>query len=148
MFWDSVDIGRIDECWKWKKATFKKGYGAVNYKGHVIGAHRLAFFTAFKKWPKVCRHTCDNPICCNPFHLLDGSYRENSQDMIKRGRCRSTGLPGERNSFAKLNQYAVDQIRSKHASGEKTSRELAIEFKVSKSTIYAVLSGQNWKKST
>ena len=35
---------------------------------------------------EVARHTCDNPICVNPDHLLPGTQRDNVDDMMRRGR--------------------------------------------------------------
>jgi len=32
------------------------------------------------------RHTCDNPWCINPEHLIVGTSRENHADMVERGR--------------------------------------------------------------
>lgn len=34
----------------------------------------------------VVRHSCDNPSCCNPLHLLVGSQQENIQDAYDRKR--------------------------------------------------------------
>ena len=34
----------------------------------------------------VVRHTCDNPQCCNPNHLLLGTMQDNVDDMFSRGR--------------------------------------------------------------
>lgn len=35
---------------------------------------------------ELTRHTCDNPQCCNPDHLLIGTHQDNVDDMISRGR--------------------------------------------------------------
>lgn len=35
---------------------------------------------------ELTRHTCDNPQCCNPDHLLIGTHQDNVDDMIARGR--------------------------------------------------------------
>jgi hypothetical protein len=34
----------------------------------------------------VVRHTCDNPACINPAHLVKGSQKENVSDMLQRQR--------------------------------------------------------------
>ena len=34
----------------------------------------------------VLRHTCDNPACCNPNHLVLGTQQDNVDDMHARGR--------------------------------------------------------------
>lgn len=35
---------------------------------------------------ELTRHTCDNPQCCNPDHLLIGNSQQNHDDMVSRGR--------------------------------------------------------------
>lgn len=35
---------------------------------------------------ELTRHTCDNPQCCNPDHLLIGTHQQNYDDMVSRGR--------------------------------------------------------------
>lgn len=37
----------------------------------------------------MVRHSCDNPPCCNPAHLLVGTAAQNAQDMAERGRHRN-----------------------------------------------------------
>ena len=34
----------------------------------------------------VVRHTCDNPRCCNPAHLILGTDKDNTDDMLTRNR--------------------------------------------------------------
>jgi len=34
----------------------------------------------------VVRHSCDEPLCINPSHLLEGTHSDNTQDMLARNR--------------------------------------------------------------
>lgn len=50
-------------------------------------------------------HSCDNPPCCNERHLFLGTYKDNEQDKIRKGRrtfCRR---------YSKLNPEIVKEIR-------------------------------------
>jgi predicted XRE-type DNA-binding protein len=38
-------------------------------------------------------HICDNPKCINPDHLKAGTFKENSQDMSRKGRAGAMKLP-------------------------------------------------------
>jgi hypothetical protein len=75
-------------CWEWVKARIPDGYGYLRWEGRQWLTHRLAFMAAGGYIPPghVVRHACDNPPCCNPEHLLSGTYRDNYQDMVDRGR--------------------------------------------------------------
>jgi HNH endonuclease len=45
----------------------------------------------------VIMHDCDNPRCVDVTHLIFGTYSDNTQDMIAKGRARFTpprGRPG------------------------------------------------------
>ena len=37
-------------------------------------------------WPQVVMHSCDVPLCCNPSHLVGGTYADNNRDMAAKGR--------------------------------------------------------------
>jgi hypothetical protein len=72
-----------------------RGYGAdaitVGPRSvYQIRATRLVFEQTWGvklKPGQVIRHTCDNPPCVNPLHLMVGTQRDNSQDMAQRGRA-------------------------------------------------------------
>lgn len=90
-----------DGCWKWKKIT-RRGYGLISHKGVYQSAHRLSY-TIFKgaiNKGLVVRHTCDQPACVNPDHLILGTMKDNAVDRETRGRGRS--LYGEASATAKL----------------------------------------------
>lgn len=83
-FWAKIDQRGPDDCWPWL-AGRSKGYGQfLNYL-----AHRIAWFLTHGEIPAgaVIRHTCDNPPCCNPNHLVPGTHGQNFRDMVERGRA-------------------------------------------------------------
>lgn len=78
-------------CWLWTAATFsgKYGsYGAIRVKNKLSKAHRVSYQTFVGPIPSglsVC-HRCDTPECINPDHLFVGTKKDNSLDMMKKGR--------------------------------------------------------------
>src|SRR3954465_9420162 len=74
-FWSHVSVGSPDACWEWQGARTNKGYGYVGrWRRDREVAHRRAFRLAngHDAAGLVC-HACDNPPCCNPSHLYDGT---------------------------------------------------------------------------
>lgn len=86
-FWRKVDINPY-HCWEWQAAT-KKGYGAFNLNGRNVSAHRLSYELSVGPIPEgqILRHTCDNRPCVRPDHLIPGTHKDNTQDMLDRGRA-------------------------------------------------------------
>jgi hypothetical protein len=79
-------------CWPWKGATQAKNgerRGMFSIEGKTYYATRVVYETYYgKKLEKfeVVRHTCDNSLCCNPFHLLSGTQKDNARDRSERER--------------------------------------------------------------
>ena len=92
-FWEKVVILERDQCWPWKRHCDKKGYGRfwVSEEYGKTGAHRMALALVRGLTDpdgldgEVVRHMCDNESCCNPNHLLTGTYTENNYDAVIRG---------------------------------------------------------------
>jgi hypothetical protein len=93
-FWSKVDkSGGPDSCWIWTGA--RRGpnrYGTfgvmIDGKQKQLHAHRYAFAHEHGPIPDgmfIC-HRCDNVICVNPAHLFLGTPRDNTLDMISKGR--------------------------------------------------------------
>jgi hypothetical protein len=96
-----------------------------------------------RKIPKgyVVRHTCDNPPCINPDHLVTGTAAANNRDRAKRGR--SADFNGENAPNAKLTWPEVDEIRERLAAGESQG-SLGRKFNVSRKTISKIAHGETW----
>lgn len=85
-FWRRVDkSGGAEACWPWLGAK-TGGYGTVRMVGEMQRAHRVAFVLANGPPLAHVLHRCDNPPCCNPAHLFDGSDADNVADMVAKRR--------------------------------------------------------------
>lgn len=86
-FWRRVEKRGPDECWPWQGTRHDQGYGTFMYKGVRYRASHVAYWIRTGQWPEhLGCHTCDNPPCANPAHIWDGTYVQNAQDMIAKGR--------------------------------------------------------------
>ena len=143
-FWSWVD--KPDEksaCWRWAGATgrSKWGYGHLSVDGVSRLAHRFSWEIHFGSIPSqlVVRHTCDNPLCCNPNHLLLGSHRDNMNDRQNRQRQ----ARGERHGHAKLTKRDVKDIRSRAHMGEAHSK-IAVDYEISVGTVSNIKTSHTW----
>ncbi len=135
-------------CWEWTSTTHN-GYGQFESGGISMpalkskkrGAHQVSYEAYHGAIPKglVVRHTCDNPLCINPDHLILGTQADNVSDREARGRRKD--INGEQIGTAKLTSDDILKIRS---SSEPLS-VLAERYGVHKSNISLIRSGKSWK---
>ena len=135
----------VDEktgCWEWKKYKSKTGYGYINISGLPVGAHRASIEIYGKQTiPEGMHvlHQCDNPGCINPEHLRVGTHQENMYEA--KIRKRMGGPKGEKQIFSKLTEKDVIAIRK----DDRPAKVIAIDYGVSKDTIFKVKSRFTWK---
>jgi hypothetical protein len=152
-FFDRFD--RSGECWVYKGAKFRKGYGNVHCRAiGNVGAHIISYLIVTKEtlYPWDCiLHRCDNPPCGNPEHLFKGTKLDNAQDALKKGRlvCNTERarlfVPrGEQCWRAKLTAQQVIEIRKARARGVG-QKVLAKRYGVRFQTIQAIDHGKSWK---
>ena len=143
-FWDKVDMKGPDECWPWLGARTggrNRDYGAVRLSNprRVAYAHRVAFELTNGHSPKVARHTCDNPLCCNPAHIIDGTQADNVRDKVDRGRQ----LKGEEVGNSKLTENQVIEIR--RLLKIEAHECIAKKFGVSRGLITCINTNKAWR---
>ena len=118
-------------CWLWTKSVSKSGYG--NY--YNTGAHKFAYEDTNGKVPKgyVVMHSCDNKTCVNPAHLSIGRPKDNSIDMVNKGR--NAVFYGEQHGQCKLTDKEVAEIRDLYIGGNRykpgNRKELAAKYNIS-----------------
>ena len=145
-FWRNVRNGGADECWPWKLAPLRHGYGTFTTKQprEYFRPSRFAWTTKNGPIPEGLNvlHSCDNPPCCNPNHLFLGTQLDNVKDMTAKGR--RVDHMGEAHGRAKLTNAEVTEIRRRARAGE-TVVSLASAFGMGTSTISAIKNGSAWR---
>lgn len=136
-FMDKVASIPIAGCWLWTGSVSPLGYGQLTHGNKHQTAHRFSWRRSVGEIPPgMCvLHRCDVPSCVNPHHLFLGTKRDNTHDMMKKGRDRCIG---ERNPGAKLTSADIAAIRAHSESCVKAARR----FGVSRSTISAIRRGE------
>lgn len=131
------------------KTGSRTGYHNVYSKGKLERAHRLAYCFA-RRIPieyikgSVVRHTCDNPRCINPRHLILGTQQDNIDDML--ARQRHVAPRGVQHGCAVLTEDNVRFIRENYVRYSKEWGAVAISrmLGVTQSTVQRVVSGKTW----
>lgn len=141
-FWDKVLIGPAGECWPWTANRSTRGYGVFWVDGKNVRAHRFALICA-KGVPEdpslLALHSCDNPPCCNPYHLRWGTTQDNSDDMVLRKRS----LTGEKSAKAQISEEDASRIMRMRVDGMKC-QEIADAMSLTKDLVMNVYVGRAW----
>lgn len=132
-------VRKTGTCWIWEGHLNPSGYGVFRTSNGCSLAHRVSYELHIGAIPKDlhCCHSCDVPACVNPDHLWLGTNTDNQQDRITKK------LPG--GGARKLTESQVIEIRKRYAQGNIRHKDLAVEYNVSKSAIYGILSRKKWK---
>jgi len=94
-FYSRVRIAPTTGCWEFsgKDGVRAKGYRSYKTWGKGgnatsnILAHRVSYAMTWGSCPAMfLLHARDNPCCVNPQHLTPGTNRQNTDEMISRGR--------------------------------------------------------------
>lgn len=133
-------------CWLWLDGVDGSGYGRLTVDGRRVRAHRVSLIAAVGDIGALCAlHRCDQPSCVNPEHLFAGTMKDNTQDMLKKGRGRHGPVRrGEDAPMAKLTPASVMEVRMLHAAGA-TFADIGRRYNVSYQSISNIIGGRTWR---
>jgi hypothetical protein len=159
-FWSKIDqAGGPSACWPWRGFRGREGYGQFqsrhNGRERKFIAHRVALALRRGSVKESVLHRCDNPPCCNPAHLWEGSQLENRRDCARKGRAAAgdrngarlhpeTRSRGEKNNMAKVTKEIVRQMRIEHERGV-SGVEISRRFGLATSSVNAIVRRLTWK---
>jgi len=122
-----------DDCWEWSGGK-AKCYGVWKINGKMMLVHRWAYEAFVGPIPDgylVC-HSCDNRSCVNPKHLFAGTHKDNSQDMVFKGRHRGN---------QKITKSDVKYIRRTGMSAQ----DIQEKYGLKKSQAYRIINRKTWQ---
>ena len=93
---------------------------------------------------EVVRHTCDIKNCIEESHLIVGSYSDNMNDAVLRGKHGFKSHSGTSNGMSVLTKEAIVDIRQMYKE-EYSLKEIAKEFNISYNTVYRIVTRQTYK---
>lgn len=131
-----VDLACIDHGQVGDKDGYGKTVRHIEGQRRYMRLHRAVFLDNNGYLPQVVRHTCDNPRCVNPAHLIPGTVADNNRDRAERGR--NADVRGVLNPRCKLSDGEVAAIRE----STETAAVLAAQYGVSVRHIYKLKAGE------
>lgn len=118
-------------CLVWTSYVADHGYPRLRVDGRMQRVSRLLLNAG----PDVLvLHTCDNTRCVERTHLFVGTHKDNTQDMIAKGRAKL----GAR----KIDMATAEEIR---ASADLGSTALATQYGLSKMQVRRILARTAWR---
>jgi hypothetical protein len=138
-FWSKVN--KTDSCWLWIANTCRDGYGNITANKIQYKAHRYSLMIHGAAVPKgsIVMHTCDNPSCVRPEHLIVATQRDNIKDKVNKNRQ----AKGESNALSKLTESTVLEIRSLYPT--LSIRKLSRKYNTCENNVRAIIKRETWK---
>jgi len=84
-FFDRIIKGRRG-CLLYRRLDgqpYQYRYGQLIINGSTVLAHRYAFFLRHGYYPEIVHHTCEQPACVNPDHLVEFTIGDHIREHRK-----------------------------------------------------------------
>lgn len=122
----------------------KLPYSRLRVNNRMVLLHRFIYEHKNGSIPtgRLVMHSCDNPRCINPSHLVAGTYRDNVIDRHNKGRANSA--VGTRNFNARFVDSDIPKIIDAVDQGESMA-SVARRLGVSTAAISAIYNKKTWK---
>ena len=141
-------IYEIDSNGCWICTSHKpngSGYTHVRRNGKRFKTHRYMYeciIKAIDEGLHLC-HSCDVPLCINPYHMFEGTALDNMKDRDKKKR--RTPPCGVLNGRAKLNEAQVKEIRRLYKEYEIPISDLAFIYSIGITAIHNIVNNKSWR---
>jgi hypothetical protein len=135
-----VPVKQKESCYLCLRPRDKNGYTNIKINYRQVKTHRLVYFLVHGNIPEgmVVRHSCNNPQCINPKHLILGTHADNVRDRVLSDRS----AKGTQNGRAKLTESKVRDILNNTQAG---AAALARKYKVSYRLITLIRGHKLWQ---
>ena len=132
------------DCIESSRAKNSGGYPVIKFKGANRLLHRFIFcelnnLDVLDSHDFVVMHTCDNPSCINPNHLVAGTHADNCNDKVNKNRQAKGSMIG----ISKLTENQVFSIKHFLSIGF-SGAELAEKYGVSHMCISRIKRWKTW----
>jgi hypothetical protein len=131
-------------CWEYSGEIVHNGYGRIKVGDRHFRIHRLSYRRSHGEIPEgilVC-HKCDVRNCWNPEHLFLGTPKDNTEDMVRKGRY--VAPPPHRPTSLKLDDAKVREMRRLAKDDRYSLSRLSSIFLVSTNVVSRVLRRKLW----
>jgi hypothetical protein len=157
-FEEKVRKATPDGCWIWQGSIIPIcGYGCLRVclpDGRRVTqyAHRIAWELENGQIGDglFVLHHCDVRACVNPAHLFLGTARDNTQDMIAKGRGSSQLRPdrlirGSAHPNAKVTESAVRDIRARAKAGGESFNAIGRSHGITGEMVGLIVKRRWWR---
>lgn len=145
---ECIDHGKLGNAGGYASCYIEKGKYSML---HRVAYAKKAGVSLSDIANRVVRHTCDNPRCVNPDHLLIGTSSDNSRDCVERGRhvnnlsnfTHTNRKRGEQQLNCRWSDAEVLAIRDAWEGGEKQTH-IAARFGCRQTDVSRIVNRKAW----